>query len=192
MCSSFGCLGSRGCCFAKDASGHLSKASASAPVPAPSSRRSWNGIAPPGRGTWGVDGHAELVPGLPAQGFAGQHKLPDRLSRVVDLGRARLLLRARPCRGRACGSATTAEPNTSRTPLTGYSTMNRSVAEKSSSNFSKARARRELSFLEAGDGKALRRTTIPHNARSLTAPVSHQKRRRQNATSKFESRRAHQ
>jgi pimeloyl-ACP methyl ester carboxylesterase len=50
-------------------------------------------------GTWGVDGHAELVPGLPAQGFAGQHKLPDRLSRVVDLGRARLLLRARPCRG---------------------------------------------------------------------------------------------
>jgi hypothetical protein len=50
-------------------------------------------------GTWGIDGHAELVPGFPAQGFAGQHKLPDRLSRVVDLGRARLLLRTRPCRG---------------------------------------------------------------------------------------------
>jgi pimeloyl-ACP methyl ester carboxylesterase len=49
MCSSFGCLGSRSYCFAKDASGQLSKASASAPVPAPSSRRNWNGIAPPGR-----------------------------------------------------------------------------------------------------------------------------------------------
>jgi pimeloyl-ACP methyl ester carboxylesterase len=50
-------------------------------------------------GTWGFDGHAELVPGFPAQGFAGQHKLPDSLSRVVDLGRARLLLHTRPCRG---------------------------------------------------------------------------------------------
>jgi pimeloyl-ACP methyl ester carboxylesterase len=166
MCSSFGCLGSRSCCFRQGRFRALVQSI---------SERTRPGTVKPEeleryRAAWSAPGaltamlnwyRAFLRKDLPASTncrIASRVLLiwGERDSYCVrDLAEASL---------RLCDNGR-AEYVKNATHW--YSTMNRSAAENSCLNFSKARARRELTFLRQAMEKALRRT----RSRSLYAQI---------------------